>query len=206
MRHDNLKVCNNTQDVNLAAAYSESPSPSLKGSFTNLGAESALGSRGNKENEGGRKHSKAGSENRYLEKQNQVLLGEPTSLARPSSSVSSSHGNRGFVLVSAMRSPDLAPGPMQANRSKDDDLQDYAVNFQQGFLRRQSLLIDVWQWLHPEKLVARKAEGKTQEIMMHLRVEIMMEVLMHLKVEMEECEVFACVAFGRARTLALPLR
>lgn len=66
------------QDSNLAAAYSESPSPSpsLKGSFTNLGAESALGSRGNKENEGGGKRSKAISENKYTEKQNQVLLGE----------------------------------------------------------------------------------------------------------------------------------
>ena len=74
---------NGAQDVNLAAAYSESPSPgpSLKGSFTNLGAEPALGSRGNKENEGGGKRSSAGSENKYLEKQNQVLLGEADSCA-----------------------------------------------------------------------------------------------------------------------------
>ena len=75
---------NDAQDVNSAAAYSESPSPSpsLKGSFTNLGAESALGSRGNKENEGGRKRSKTGSESKYLENQNQVLLGATSSLAR----------------------------------------------------------------------------------------------------------------------------
>ena len=80
----NARYANDAQDVNLAAAYSESPSPStsLKGSFTNLGAESALGSRGNKENEGGRNHSKAGSENKSFEKQNQVLLGEAASLAR----------------------------------------------------------------------------------------------------------------------------
>lgn len=66
--------------MNLAAAYSESPSPgpSLKGSFTNLGA---VGSRGNKENEGGRNRSSPGSENKYLEKQNQVLLGEADSCA-----------------------------------------------------------------------------------------------------------------------------
>ena len=80
----NARYANDAQDMNLAAAYSESPSPStsLKGSFTNLGAESALGSRGNKENEGGGNGSKASSENKYLEKQNQVLLGEATSPAR----------------------------------------------------------------------------------------------------------------------------
>lgn len=71
--------------MNLAAGYSESPSPSqsAKGSFTNLGAESARGSRGNKENEGGsRQSSKAGSEGKYLEKQNQVLLGEAAAYVR----------------------------------------------------------------------------------------------------------------------------
>lgn len=99
-------MCNNAQDVNLAAAYSESPSPgqSLKGSFTNLGAEAALGSRGNKENEGGGNRSKAGSENKYLEKQNQVLLGEATLVAclnTPSFSSSLSHllhANQGLFL------------------------------------------------------------------------------------------------------------
>ncbi|KAL3146727.1 hypothetical protein ABBQ38_014714 [Trebouxia sp. C0009 RCD-2024] len=65
------------QDTDLAAAYSESPSPSqsAKGSFTNLGAESAQGSRGNKENEGGIRRNRAGSESKYFDKQNHVLLG-----------------------------------------------------------------------------------------------------------------------------------
>ena len=68
----------NTQHVNMAAAYSENPSPSqsVKGSFTNLAAQPAPGTRGNKENAPGGKHGKAGSENKYLERQNHVLLGQ----------------------------------------------------------------------------------------------------------------------------------
>lgn len=68
-----------TQDVNLAAAYSENPSPSqsVKGSFTNLAAESASGSSGGKENQGAGRRSKTGSENKYMEKPNHLLLGKP---------------------------------------------------------------------------------------------------------------------------------
>ena len=75
-------MCYNTQD---AAAYSESASPSqsVKGSFTNLGAESVQGIKGNKENEGGNRRSKAGSESKYLDKQNHVLLGERLLLTIP---------------------------------------------------------------------------------------------------------------------------
>ena len=81
---ENHRKCKNLQDMNLAATYSESPSPSqsVKGSFTSLGAESARDSRGNKENEGGDRRSKAGSDSKYLEKQHHVLLGE-TALAPP---------------------------------------------------------------------------------------------------------------------------
>ncbi len=66
------------QDANLAAAYSKgaSPSQSAKGSCTNLGAEAAHGSRGNKENEGGNSRSRAGSDTKYPDKQSHVLLGE----------------------------------------------------------------------------------------------------------------------------------
>lgn len=78
-------LCNNMQDTDLAAAYSESPSPSqsAKGSFTNLGAESAQGSRGNKENEGGIRRNRAGSESKYFDKQNHVLLGEAAAYSPP---------------------------------------------------------------------------------------------------------------------------
>lgn len=68
--------------MNLAAAYSENPSPSqsVKGSFTNLAEESAPGSRGNKENRAAGRRSKTGSETKYLEKQTHILLGQPKDL------------------------------------------------------------------------------------------------------------------------------
>ena len=63
----------------MASAYSERPSPSQshKGSFTNLAASGAPVSKGNKENAGVGKRSKKNVENKYLEKQNHLLLGDP---------------------------------------------------------------------------------------------------------------------------------
>lgn len=73
------------QDTDLAAGYSESlsPSQSAKGSFTNLGAETTQGSRGNKENAGGVRRSRAGFESKYLDKQNHMLLGKAAACYPP---------------------------------------------------------------------------------------------------------------------------
>ncbi|KAL0043348.1 hypothetical protein WJX79_002420 [Trebouxia sp. C0005] len=67
----------NTQEVNLAAAYSENPTPchSSRGNSTTSSASSTRGFRGNKENEGGGRRSKAKSEAKSGQNQTLTLLG-----------------------------------------------------------------------------------------------------------------------------------
>lgn len=68
----------NTQEVNLAAAYSENPTPchSSRGNSTTSSASSTRGFRGNKENEGGGRRSKAKSEAKSGQNQTLTLLGK----------------------------------------------------------------------------------------------------------------------------------
>lgn len=67
----------NTQEINLAAAYSENPTPcqSSRGSCTTSSSSSTRGFRGNKENEGGGSRSKAKSEAKNRQNQTLTLLG-----------------------------------------------------------------------------------------------------------------------------------
>jgi hypothetical protein len=68
----------NTQEINLAAAYSENPTPchSSRGSCTTSSSSSTRGFRGNKENEGGGSRSKAKSEAKNRQNQTLTLLGK----------------------------------------------------------------------------------------------------------------------------------
>ncbi|KAL0041023.1 hypothetical protein WJX77_002502 [Trebouxia sp. C0004] len=67
----------NTQEVNLAAAYSENPTPchSSRGSCTISSSSSTRSFRGNKENKGGGSRSKAKSEAKSRQSQTFTLLG-----------------------------------------------------------------------------------------------------------------------------------
>lgn len=72
---DYLSAClQNTQEVNLAAAYSEDPTPchSSRGSYTTSAAGSA---RGNKENGGVIRRRKANVESKHMQNQTHTLLG-----------------------------------------------------------------------------------------------------------------------------------
>ncbi len=74
----------NTQEVNLAAAYSETPTPchSSRGSYTSSAAGSGWASRGNKENQGGsRRQSRSSLDGKNRQIQSHTLLGAVPSIS-----------------------------------------------------------------------------------------------------------------------------